>query len=56
MGRVSFPNGGEWEILLGRISYCVVGVWGVISTILTFFKAKKQNWTSIKIKINMNYV
>ena len=35
--------GKFWEILLGRISYWVVGVSGVILTILTFLKAKKRH-------------
>ena len=49
MGRISLPNGEKWQILLGRSFYWVVGIWGgVISTILTFFKAKKQH--SVKIK------
>ena len=51
MSRVSFPNRGGWEILLGRISYWVVGVWGVISTILTFFKAKKQHSVNIEYQL-----
>ena len=49
VGKISLPNGGEWEILLGRISYCLVGIWGgLISTILTFFKAKKKYSVNIK--------
>ena len=49
MGRISLPNGGEWEILLGRIFYWVVGIWGgVIPTILIFFKAKNQHSANIE--------
>ena len=35
---------GRWEILLGEDFYVVVGIWGgVILTVQTFFKAKKQH-------------
>ena len=66
MGRISLPNAGEWENLLGRIFYWVAAIWGVISIILTFFKAKKQHSVNIehqlkskkkkKIKISMTSV
>ena len=26
MGRISFPNGKEWEILLGKVFYWVVAL------------------------------
>ena len=50
-GQNIFPNEEEWEIMLGRISYGVVGVWGVISTIVTFFKVKKQHSVNIEHQI-----
>ena len=52
MGRISLPNGGEWEILLGRIFYWVVGIWwGVIPAILIFFKAKNQHSVNIEYEL-----
>ena len=45
MGRVSFPQWGRMG------NYWVVGAWGVISTILTFFKAKKQHSVNIEYQL-----
>ena len=52
------PNGGEYETLPGFF-YQVVGIWRVILTIQSFFKAKTTSCrycTSIKIKLSMTCV
>ena len=43
MGRISLPNGGDRKLCYGEFFYWVVGIWGVISIILTFVKDKKQH-------------
>ena len=48
LGRIPLLNGGKKKILLGRSFYWVVGIWGMSSTILTFFKAKKQHSVNIE--------
>ena len=42
MCRISLPNRSEWEILLGRTFYWVVGIWGWVILTIPTFKAKKQ--------------